>query len=123
VSGDRIRFRQALFLPVAGTQRANAWQPSVDVYQIRGGGWLVKFDLAGVRREDITLTASGKRLTLQGVRHDAVCDESCRHYRMEISYSRFERSIELPIVVDPQRVRTDYRDGMLLVYIQGETNK
>lgn len=122
MSRDRICRMQALFLPAAGRQRADAWQPSVDVYQTRGG-WLVKFDLAGIRPEDVTLTASGKQLTVRGERRDAIREEGCRHYRMEISYSRFERGVELPIQIDPQRVRTDYRDGMLLVYIHGEDKR
>ncbi|HZU34986.1 MAG TPA: Hsp20/alpha crystallin family protein [Gemmataceae bacterium] len=119
---DRVRHLQALFLP-AGALEGASWQPSADVYQTRDGGWLVKFDLAGIRPEDVKLTATGKRLTLQGIRRDTLREEGCRYYRMEISYSHFERSVDLPVEIDPARVRTNYRDGMLLVHIQGEGKK
>ena len=39
---------------------------------------------------------------------------------MEISYSRFERSIDLPINLERCQVETEYRDGMLLVHILTE---
>jgi len=39
---------------------------------------------------------------------------------MEISYSRFERTIELPCDVDHFRILTEYRDGMLLLRLDGE---
>ena len=48
------------------------WRPPVDIYRT-GEGWLVKCDLAGVRREDIQVTAAGRRLTISGVRR-------ARHY-------------------------------------------
>ena len=49
-----------------------------------------------------------------------VCSKrDTRHYQLEIAYSHFERSIELPNL-DPARVATEYRDGMLVVRIQTE---
>ena len=37
---------------------------------------------------------------------------------MEISYNRFRRSIELPIDLTQADIRSEYRDGMLLVLIK-----
>jgi HSP20 family protein len=37
---------------------------------------------------------------------------------MEIAYSRFERSVELPCNLDRADITTEYRDGMLLVRIR-----
>ena len=87
------------------------------------GGWLIKFELAGVRPEDIHLTVRGRRLTVEGARRDLFVEEECSCYRMEISYSHFERTIELPCEPDPSRVRTDYQYGLLLVHIQTEEGK
>jgi len=118
---DLIRLMHSLFLPGAERFREPVWRPSVDVYRTRKG-WLVKFDLAGVRPEDISLTAGGSRLTVQGTRRDCSAEEGCRFYRMEIAYSRFERSVELPFEPDPGHMTSEYRDGMLLVYVEGEAN-
>src|SRR5262245_42399710 len=85
-----IRFTPSFFLPAAAGAGGGAWQPATDVYRTRDG-WLVKFDLAGVRPEDIHVTVSGRELTVVGVRRDFCLDEGCYHYTMEITYSRFER--------------------------------
>jgi len=122
MSRDIIRLMHALFWPTAGILREMSWQPSVDVYRTRSG-WLVKFDLAGVRPEDVVLKAQGSRLLVQGRRRDCSLEEGCRHYRMEIAYSQFERSLELPCNLQHATLATDYRDGMLLVSIQPETEK
>lgn len=92
------------------------WEPSADVY--RGSQkWLVKLDLAGVRPEDIEVRARGRRLTIRGVRRDFSVLEGRESYSMEISYNRFERSIELPVDLDRSEIRTEYRDGMFLLEI------
>jgi HSP20 family molecular chaperone IbpA len=37
---------------------------------------------------------------------------------MEISYSRFERQIDLPPDLEAARISSDYRDGMLHILIE-----
>jgi HSP20 family protein len=75
----------------------------------------VKFDLAGIRPEDVRLSICGSRLTVEGTRRDWLIDETQQHYRLEIAYSRFQRSVEFPCDLERARMTTDYRDGMLLV--------
>jgi HSP20 family molecular chaperone IbpA len=41
---------------------------------------------------------------------------------MEITYSRFERSVDLPEEVSPAHVWAEHRHGLLLVRIQREDN-
>jgi HSP20 family protein len=119
MAADLVRLMQAFFLPAAGTFREGPWCPAADVYRTRKG-WLVKFDLAGVRPEDIRLSICGCRLTVRGVRRDCFTEEGCSYYRLEIAYSQFERSLELPCDLERARVATEYRDGMLLVRFQTE---
>src|SRR5262245_8362635 len=115
---DLIRL-MSFFLPVADTFRESAWQPPADIYRTRHG-WRVKFDLAGVRPEDIELTAAGSRLTVRGTRRDWFAEEECSCYRMEIAYSHFERNLELPCNLDTAHITSDCRYGMLLVRIEME---
>src|SRR5258708_29526923 len=110
MSKDMIRLMQSLFMPDEPTERALSWQPAADVYRTPYG-WLVKFDVAGVRHEDIDLTAHGRRLTLRGCRRDSVTENDCRCYIMEISYSSFERSIELPESLDHARISAEHQEG------------
>ncbi len=110
---------QPFFLATGRGMAEPIWRPAIDVYRC-DYGWLVKFDLAGVRVEDISLEASGCRLTLRGCRRDWATDEGLHHYLMEISYSHFERTVELPCELGSARLSTEYRDGMLLVRVQLE---
>jgi len=99
-------------------QRANSgrstWSPAVDVYQL-SQGWLIKFDLAGVKPTDIEVRVGGRRLTVRGRRRDWIVQEVCTAYSMEISYDQFERILELPCSLDEADIQTEYREGMLLV--------
>jgi HSP20 family protein len=120
---DNIRFKQGFFfLPAAHAVSEPAWQPPADVYRTRHG-WLVKFDLAGVRPEDVELTANGQRLTVRGSRRDCCVEEGCCHYQMEIAYSHFERSVTLPTLLDKATISAEHREGMLLVHIQLEAGR
>jgi HSP20 family molecular chaperone IbpA len=83
-------------------------------------GWLAKFDLAGVRPEDIRLEVQGHTLRVQGTRRDCTLEEGCHHHRLEIAYSEFERQVEFPISLEQARITTEYQAGMVLVRIQTE---
>jgi HSP20 family protein len=121
MSRDLIRLMQSFF-PAGEALPEATWRPAVDVYRTPKG-WLLKFDLAGVRPEEVALTVEGCRVTIRGVRRDWLTEEGCTYYRMEITYNHFERSVELPCDVAPTRVETDYRHGLLLVHLITETEK
>jgi HSP20 family protein len=98
------------------------WEPSADVYRTRDG-WLLKFDLAGVRIEDVTVSIRGSRVCVTGIRRDSFLEEDSSYYSMEISYNRFERSLEMPANLETARVAISARDGLLLVRMITEGNQ
>lgn len=98
------------------------WQPSADIYRTRNG-WLLKFDLAGVRPEDVTVSVRGRRVSVSGVRRDFIAEEGCSYYSMEISYNRFERSLEMPVNLENARITLEARNGLLLVRMVTEGNE
>src|SRR5262245_30811849 len=116
---DLIRLMHALFPPMGGAPREPSWQPPLDVYRTRKG-WLVKVELAGVRPEDIRINVRGSQITMEGTRRDWFAEEECSCYRMEIAYSHFTRTFELPCDVSQAQIHTDYQYGLLLVHIQTE---
>ena len=94
------------------------WEPAADLYRTRRGWARQVLELAGVRPDEIELTARfDNNLILRGIRRDCIREEVCSYYQMEIAYSRFERTLQLPCDVSRADVSTDYRDGMLLVHI------
>lgn len=93
------------------------WTPPVDVYRTPDG-WLLKFELAGIRMQDVSLRVSERSITIEGIRRDYMLEEGCNCYSMEISYNRFERRVDLPVDLDGARIVLDYKDGILLVRIR-----
>jgi HSP20 family protein len=116
---DRIKF-VSFFLSAAPVREAT-WRPDADVYRT-AYGWLVKFNLAGVRPEDVELTARGRVLTVRGTRRDDCSEGNCRHHQLEIEYGRFERHLELPVDLGAARIQAEQRLGMLLVHVQTEAS-
>lgn len=105
-----------LFLSAAHSYCRPAWKPAVDAYKT-ARGWLLKYELAGVSPDDVEVILHGRTVTVRGMRRDVRVEESQRSYSMEISYNRFERSLNLPCDLAAMEVATQYRDGMLLVHL------
>jgi HSP20 family protein len=116
---DLPRRPSTFFLSGEGGSAEAVWRPRADIYRTRDG-WVVKVELAGVRPDDVNIWAQGSRLTISGVRRDRIIGEGWSCYAMEIAYSRFERTMELPCDVEASRLAVDYRDGMLLIRVATE---
>lgn len=114
MAGHFERLMHVLLTPAARAFQKTLWQPSADIYRL-ARGWLVKFELAGIRPEELEVRVCGPRLVLRGARRDIRLEEGQQSYRMEIAYNRFERVIELPCDLEGMHLATEYRDGMLLV--------
>jgi HSP20 family protein len=121
MASDLVRLVHATFLQTAHPAGEVVWRPAVDIYRT-SNGWLLKFELAGVRPKDIEVRVKGSLLTVQGARRDWCVGETCGCHMMEITYSRFERSVDLPEEVSPSQVWAEHRHGLLLVRIQREDN-
>jgi HSP20 family protein len=119
---DLSYYMQSVFLPAAQPQRSDLWQPAIDVYKTRDG-WLIKADLAGVNPDEVTVELHNRRIAIHGQRRDTCIEEGCCCYRMEISYSRFERTIELPDDISSARVVTEFQHGMLIIRIRNSGNR
>jgi HSP20 family protein len=95
----------------------DVWRPPVDVYR-RGNAWLLKFDLAGVHAQDVKIRIAGSSITVSGVRRDWVVEQGYSYHSMEISYNRFERTVELPGDLSNAEYSLEARDGLLLVRVE-----
>ena len=98
------------------------WQPPADIYRTRDG-WLLKFDLAGVPSDEVTVSVRGRWVSVSGIRRDSFLEEGSSYYSMEISYNRFERSVEMPVNLENARVTIAARNGLLLVRMITEGNQ
>jgi HSP20 family protein len=93
------------------------WRPAVDIYR-KGCAWLLKFDLAGVKPQDVRIRLGGNRITVSGLRRDYVKEEGYTYHSMEITYNRFERTIELPGDLSNAEYSLEAHDGLLYVKVE-----
>ncbi len=102
--------------PPSGLFAPAGWAPAIDVYEtpdevvVLGG-------LAGIKREEIDITAEGNHLVLSGERKDLGPGKSRRYHQMEIQWGHFERTVMLPAAVDPDKAQASYADGILEIVL------
>ena len=93
------------------------WNPSADVYRINEG-WVVKVDLAGVSTDDLEIEIRDATLSIRGSRRDTLFKEGFVYHQMEITYSRFEKTIQFPDPIEGASVAHDYQDGFLIINVR-----
>lgn len=115
------RNRQVALLTVASRVRPSGrlWNPAADVYR-SNDGWVVKVDLAGVCQDDLELELDQSYLKIRGCRRDTLIKEGFSYQQMEITYSRFEKTIQFPCAIEGASVGHDYHDGFLIVRLRCE---
>jgi len=88
------------------------WAPAVDIYE-HEGNIVLTAELPGVDPKDVDVRVENNVLTLRGERKwsDDVQRES--YHRVERAYGSFTRSFTLPSVVDTDKIKADFKDGML----------
>jgi HSP20 family protein len=97
---------------------ATAWIPTADIFA-RGDDLVIRFELAGVREEDIDISLAGGVLTVSGERRSEIDEEEVHFYTRERSYGHFRRSMNVPEGVDSSKINASFEDGMLELTIAG----
>lgn len=107
--------RRPLFpeLAVGGGERI---LPSVDIFD-EGGALVLKADLPGLEKEDITLEIKDGVLTLTGEKKRAETVDRSKYYRFERTHGRFTRRFQIPANSDISKVTARYESGVLEVRI------
>jgi HSP20 family protein len=78
---------------------------------------VVRFEVAGVRGQDLRVNVAGSIVRLRGVRRTPTSETIDRLQQMEISFGPFEREIVILTPFDPDSVRARLEDGFLEVRI------
>jgi HSP20 family protein len=92
------------------------WSPSVDIFETEGE-IVVKAELPGMSREGITLNLEKNVLTLKGERRFEKETKDENYHRIERSYGGFSRAFSIPATVDEEKIRADYKDGVLKIVL------
>ena len=88
------------------------WSPAIDIFETEGE-IVVKAELPGMDRKDITVHLENNVLTLRGERRFAKETKEENYHRIERSYGGFSRAFSIPMSVDEQSINADYKDGIL----------
>lgn len=88
------------------------WVPSVDVSETEGE-YQIKAEIPDVKKEDVKVTVEDGILTIQGERKQEKEETGKKYHRVERSYGSFVRSFTLPDLVDEEKVKAEFKDGVL----------
>jgi len=92
------------------------WNPAVDIVE-NDENLVLKAEIPGVNKEDISVDLKDRVLTIRGERSADNEVKEDRFYRRERMFGRFERSFTLPVAVEPDHIRAEYKDGVLKVEV------
>jgi HSP20 family protein len=93
------------------------WVPRVDIIE-DDREYLIKAEIPEVDKKDVKVTVQEGVLTVQGERkQEKEEDNGKRFHRVERFYGTFVRSFFLPEDVDVEKLRAEFKDGMLLVHL------
>ncbi len=88
--------------------------PAIDVWA-NGDSHVITAELPGIEPQDVEISVAGKTVTLRGFRKtEDACEGECLHRRERWS-GKFTRSIELPYIVDQNKVEATFSKGVLQV--------
>ena len=91
-------------------------RPAVDILE-KDGNLIMRAELPGIEEKDIELKLEGQVLTLRGERKFEKEDRRENYCRLERRYGAFSRSFALPDSADRDKIRAEYRNGVLTVTI------
>ena len=93
-----------------------SWNPAVDLYE-KDDHYMIKAELPGVDKNDIKIDLKDRLLTLSGERtYDNEVKEE-NYYRRERSYGKFQRAFTLPADVDSDKIKAEFKDGVLQIEV------
>ena len=96
--------------------------PPINVFE-QGSDFVVIVELPGVGKDDLGLEVRGNTIRICGKKTVDYGGKASMHRRERIA-GNFNRTINLPVRLDPDRITADYRDGILALSLaRAESDK
>jgi HSP20 family protein len=120
-------FQQAL-----DSYRASSWlepglsgggaYPPLNVFR-KGDDFIVITELPGVQKSDLDVQVKGRTIRLLGGKTVGYPEKAALHRRERLA-GRFDRAVTMPVEIDPDGVKAEYRDGILALFLpRAESDK
>jgi len=88
------------------------WSPSVDVSETKDNV-IIKAEMPGMNKDEVTISIQDNVLTLKGEKKQEKAEKDANYHRIEQSYGSFCRSFMLPTTVKTDKIKANYKDGVL----------
>ena len=89
--------------------------PPVNIFQ-KGEDLVAVVELPGVDKNDPEIEAKENTIRIRGRKAIAYGEQASVHRRERVS-GVFDRTLSVPIRIEPDRIKAEYRDGLLALFI------
>lgn len=96
------------------SQLLSGWTPALDMYEDKDNVY-VRAELPGMKKEDIDVSLHNGSLSISGERKNQEEFKDAEVYRSERFVGRFQRTVTLPTPVAADKIKAQYKDGILSV--------
>jgi HSP20 family protein len=97
-----------------GTAASGSFPP-INIFQ-KGDDFVAVVELPGVDKNDLEIEAKEDTIRIRGRKVIAYGEQASVHRRERVS-GVFDRTLSVPIRIEPGSIKAEYRDGMLLLFI------
>jgi len=98
------------------------WTPAIEAFQ-RGNEFVVRADVPGLTRDDLTVEIGEDALTIQGERKYDHQEEQEGVFRSERGYGTFSRVVPLPEGAVSESATANFKDGVLEIVVQAPSHE
>jgi HSP20 family protein len=92
------------------------WSPPVDVVET-GTEIILKADLPEMSQDEIGIKVEDGTLTIEGERKFLKETPEESYIQIERSYGTFRRTFEIPRMIDQEKIKASYKDGVLRIVL------
>ena len=91
--------------------------PKVDISETKDN-FLITADLPGIDEKNVNITLDDGMLTIKGEKKTDTEDKQGEFYSRERSYGAFQRTFEVPAIIDENKIDASFSNGVLTVKMQ-----
>jgi HSP20 family protein len=89
--------------------------PPLNVFR-KGDDFIIITELAGIKKSELDIQVKGNTIRLAGTKSVTHPEKASLHRRERLS-GRFDRALNLPVEINPDGVKAEYRDGILALFL------